>query len=89
MLLAGHHWLLNEGRNAPQFREFGPSSPRDPSHTSPGLCEGAGLTLVSPGLGGKGSSAAQGLQEKGKESPHHSDFYFEPRLLRLSWSRAD
>lgn len=88
VLLDGHHWLLNEGRNAHQLREFG----RDPSLTSPVLCGGAGLTLVSPGLGGKGRAAVQHKDFRRREKcPLNTttDISFEPRLLRLSWSRAD
>lgn len=79
-----------EGRAAPQLREFGPSSLRGPSHSSPGLCAGAGLTLGSLAWEGRGAVQHKDFRSR-ERSPLNTltDIYAEPRLLRLSWSRAD
>lgn len=90
MLLDGQHWLLNEGRNALQFREFGPSASE--IHPTPllGSVEEQG-SFWCP-LAWEGREAVQHRDFRTRElSPLNTltNTYFEPRLLRLSWSRAD
>lgn len=82
--------VLNEGRNAPQIRESGPGGLRDPPHTSPVLCAGAGLALVSSGWEGRGAGQHKDFRRREKRPLNTvADIYLEPRLLRLSWSRED